>query len=59
MTGENLPCKRCGELMFGVDTYQLRHKCDACGGNKTKYNYKRPNPESALGRELAKEKNNG
>lgn len=59
MSDRNLPCKRCGEVMTGVNNYELRTKCDACGGNETEFSFDNPNPESPLGRELKSAKRNG
>lgn len=52
-------CVGCGHRMPGINNYELRKRCDACGGNTTQYNENNPNPESELGRKLAKEKRNG
>lgn len=41
----DLTCKACGIVMAGINNYELREKCEACGGNKTKYHKDRPNPE--------------
>ncbi len=40
----DLTCTVCSIIMTGINNYELRTKCEACGGNKTKFNKDKPNP---------------
>lgn len=36
-TSLDMPCKKCGDDMWGIRDYSYREVCEACGGNETEY----------------------